>query len=385
MPLDNISQMINGGINSIGDYQRLQQEFELKKQLAQAEIAKSQQLDVDKLGERAFMKAAMGEPLTPQELAAARLMDAKSGGVSFNPVTGEMLQKPRISDKINIGGDLENIFPTQNSGRTLPPFAPTGMGNPAINQGYDSIIPTISESDLGDAGQSPTMGDNESAASQLIQREPYFQTPKGQAESAKLLLDARLKDIETNKIKNKPMPASVLALQNKVVGEASGASNVIDTTQKYIGMVDDKKLDLGPVSNLISQGRNFIGQSNETSRNFNSFKSDLEKMRNDSLRLNSGVQTDGDAQRAWNELMANINDPLTVRQRLEEINGYNQTALAIKQGQIEDIRTQYGKEPIDLSGANKKLSPDYNEQLQTEFENKKKPRLKYNPASGELE
>ena len=108
-------------------------------------------------------------------------------------------------------------------------------------------------------------------------------------------------------------------------------------------------------------------------------------MRNDSLRLNSGVQTDGDAQRAWNELMANINDPLTVRQRLEEINGYNQTALAIKQGQIEDIRTQYGKEPIDLSGANKKLSPDYNEQLQTEFENKKKPRLKYNPASGELE
>ena len=152
MPLDNMAQMIRGGTNSIGDYQRLQQEFELKKQLAQAEIAKSQQLDVDKLGERAFMKAAMGEPLTPQELAAARLMDAKSGGVSFNPVTGEMLQKPRISDKINIGGELENIFPTQNSGRTLPPFAPTGMGNPAINQGYDSIIPTISESDLGDLG-----------------------------------------------------------------------------------------------------------------------------------------------------------------------------------------------------------------------------------------
>ena len=189
MPLDNMAQMIRGGTNSIGDYQRLQQEFELKKQLAQAEIAKSQQLDVDKLGERAFMKA-------------------KSGGVSFNPVTGEMLQKPRISDKINIGGDLENIFPTQNSGRTLPPVAPTGMGNPAINQSYDSIIPTISESDLGDLGgdgQAPTMGDNESAASQLIQREPYFQTPKGQAESAKLLLDPRLKDIETNKIKNKPM------------------------------------------------------------------------------------------------------------------------------------------------------------------------------------
>lgn len=92
------------GLKTMGDYQQLQEEFELKKRLGAAEIAKATQLDADKLGEQAFLKVAQGLPLTPQEEAAARFIDAKSGGVSFNPVTGEMLQKPRISDKIGLPG-----------------------------------------------------------------------------------------------------------------------------------------------------------------------------------------------------------------------------------------------------------------------------------------
>jgi hypothetical protein len=89
------------------DFSGLQREFELKKQAAAMEMAKSinksNEIDVDKLGEQAFMKAAMGQELTPQELAAARFVDAKSGGFSFNPVTGAGMQKPRISDKIGLG------------------------------------------------------------------------------------------------------------------------------------------------------------------------------------------------------------------------------------------------------------------------------------------
>ena len=89
---------------SYRDFERESEEFALKKQLAQAEVKKAGMLDVDKLGEVAFLKAAMGEQLTPQEEAAARFIDAKSGGISFNPATGEVIQKPRISDKIGLGG-----------------------------------------------------------------------------------------------------------------------------------------------------------------------------------------------------------------------------------------------------------------------------------------
>lgn len=92
------------GIKQIADYDREAQEFELRKKMAQAELKKSAYLDADKIGEQAFLKAAMGQQLTPQELAAAQFIDAKSGGMSFNPVTGEIFQKPRISDKIGLPG-----------------------------------------------------------------------------------------------------------------------------------------------------------------------------------------------------------------------------------------------------------------------------------------
>lgn len=105
------------------DQQALQAEFDLKKQLAAAEIKKAQQLDVDKLGEIAFMKAAMGEQLTPQELAAAKYVDAKSGGIQFDPVNGGLIQKPRISDKIGIPGiqPIQQGQPSMQTTGGVPP------------------------------------------------------------------------------------------------------------------------------------------------------------------------------------------------------------------------------------------------------------------------
>lgn len=93
-----------GRLRGKAAFDREAQEFDMRKQLAQAELKKAQRLDIDSMGEMAFFKAAQGLELTPQEIAAAQVVDAKSGGLSYNPVTGEMIQKPRLSDKIGIGG-----------------------------------------------------------------------------------------------------------------------------------------------------------------------------------------------------------------------------------------------------------------------------------------
>lgn len=146
-----------GNIKTKADYDRANEEFQLKKQLAQAEIKKATMLDADKLGEQAFMKAAQGIALTPQELAAAQLVDAKSGGVSFNPVDGTMIQKPRISDKIGLPG-LNNApdtigqsvqgfggepdFSGGNPGMNLP----GGMGAGLGDMGTNSIVPLADKS-----------------------------------------------------------------------------------------------------------------------------------------------------------------------------------------------------------------------------------------------
>ncbi|MFN7611063.1 MAG: hypothetical protein ACK5QX_09040, partial [bacterium] len=88
----------------------------------------------------------------------------------------------------------------------------------------------------------------------------------------------------------------------------------------------------------------------QESRNFSSFKSSLERLRNESLRLNAGVQTDGDAQRAWNELFQNITDTELVAQRLAEIKRINDRAVELQRLRVDSIRGNYGYPSIDTSG-----------------------------------
>lgn len=117
---------------SLSDYMNANRDQQLQQQLMQAQVQKAQTLDADKLGEQAFMKAAQGLPLTPQEEAAARLLDAKSGGIMFNPATGAVQAKPRISDKIGLGGTFGSNggMPAGGAGGGMPAGA-SGGGAPA--------------------------------------------------------------------------------------------------------------------------------------------------------------------------------------------------------------------------------------------------------------
>lgn len=153
------------------------------------------------------------------------------------------------------------------------------------------------------------------------------------------------------------LPTAALKLQDEKLGEIGIAGSInsdlgalreqLEPQVGLKGQSVDPALQLGPVQNLYSQGRNMLGMSNQNSRNFASFKSTIEKLRNDSLRLNKGVQTEGDAQRAWNELFANINDPEVVGQRIDEIQRINQRAVDLKRLEIDSLRANFGLDPMD--------------------------------------
>lgn len=152
----------------------------------------------------------------------------------------------------------------------------------------------------------------------------------------------------------KPLPAGALKMQDdalKALGASRGLETLLGDKQR---LIQEGKLDFGPVKNLVNDGLNAAGFSTEESRNFASFKSDLERMRNESLRLNSGVQTDGDAQRAWNELFQNINDPKLVEERLGEISKINARGAELQQLRIDGIRSNYNVAPYEFEGV---LSP----------------------------
>ncbi len=147
----------------------------------------------------------------------------------------------------------------------------------------------------------------------------------------------------------KPMPATALKLQNEALDMIGIASSI----QADLGTIEQQlakgTLDFGPVKNFANNAKNMVGMSDEESRNFSTFKSSMEKLRNDSLRLNKGVQTDGDAQRAWNELFQNINDKELVKQRLGEIKAINARAVDLRKREVEDIRNNYNQQQYDFS------------------------------------
>ena len=145
------------------------------------------------------------------------------------------------------------------------------------------------------------------------------------------------------------LPTSALKLQQEELDAISAASSLNADLGAVYGQVNTGALKLGPVENLSSKAKNWAGMSDPNSRNFASFNSTLERLRNESLRLNKGVQTEGDAQRAWNELLANINDPEVVKQRLTEIQKLNERAANTRKMNIDAIRSNFGAEPLDTS------------------------------------
>jgi hypothetical protein len=147
----------------------------------------------------------------------------------------------------------------------------------------------------------------------------------------------------------KPLPTPALKMQQDELDAIGTAGGSAADLQSLRNQIDSNKLELGPINNLYSKGKNYLGISDENSRNYQSFSASLEKLRNDSLRLNRGVQTEGDAQRVWNELIDNPNDKENVKQRLDEIVKINERAALLHKNNLDILRSHYGLEPLDTS------------------------------------
>lgn len=147
----------------------------------------------------------------------------------------------------------------------------------------------------------------------------------------------------------KPLPTSALKMQQDAL-DAIGVVGGINADLKALeDQIENGSLSFGPISNVYNTGRNMAGMSSQESRNFATFRSNMERLRNESLRLNTGVQTDGDAQRAWNELFQNITDTNLVKQRLQEIQRINARGAELQKLKLDQVRANYGYEPMDVT------------------------------------
>ena len=146
----------------------------------------------------------------------------------------------------------------------------------------------------------------------------------------------------------KPLPVGALKMQNDIVDSFSAAKNAQDLSKSIVNNIDSGSLDLGPVSNFSYKAQNFAGYSTPKSQAFGNLQTSLENLRNETLLLHKGVQTEGDAVRALNAITTTVNDPKLLKANMEKLNSLNMRAAEIQKQKLNAVRANYGLEPYDF-------------------------------------
>jgi hypothetical protein len=228
------SSFLRQGIASISDFQKLQQEFELNKKLKQAQINETQQkltqVDVDKLGEQAFMKAAMGQPLSMEEQAAAMFIDAKSGGLIINSATGDVIKKPRISDKIGLPG-IKN--------------APQQADFPKMAGGRGDMVMA------GDIGPFPQMTADDVAAANAS-RIPNNQLPPPPTGGTNRLNTKERMNLSSKNMESDRARLDAVIAASGSAGQAKSSARRMQTLQKDLGYTGTGSTPLNFIDKLAT-------------------------------------------------------------------------------------------------------------------------------------
>ena len=151
-----------------------------------------------------------------------------------------------------------------------------------------------------------------------------------------------------NSSANKPMPASALNLVSTSRDKIQSSQNTIDKIEQSIKDLDPKqggKLSLGLLGNAGNVARNLTGNSNESSLAYERLNSNIKGMVNEVLQMAKGTQTEGDAQRAAKVILSTpLTDNRAVSNALAELKRVAQKTVALEQGKVEEVYSNYGKE-----------------------------------------
>lgn len=140
-----------------------------------------------------------------------------------------------------------------------------------------------------------------------------------------------------------PIPVQALN-QLLSVEDALNASQVVsDIIKKHADRMTRGELEVYPEDAIGARLRTAIGRTNANDVNVNEFRADMTRIVNESLRLNKGVQTEGDAQRAAQELMA-ANDQKTAARAMKRLAELNQRAVQLQRQKQALVRKNYGQD-----------------------------------------
>jgi len=160
---------------------------------------------------------------------------------------------------------------------------------------------------------------------------------------------------------NKTLPASLQKSEDDDQSAIDTARGVIEDITPIISKLTPNpttkkpELDLSRFNNIKFQTQAFFGSDDPEVQNYQELERNLTRFVNESLRLNKGVQTEGDAQRAANEVQAAFSKGNTssMRRALEELKKINERASNNRKAQVDRRREAQGVTPLYSKGTSR--------------------------------
>jgi len=141
--------------------------------------------------------------------------------------------------------------------------------------------------------------------------------------------------------RKQPLPAGALKLESEDITSAYDAVTLAEKIDAQINSLLANKVDFSPAKNARLATMSAIGSNDPEVLAYNDFHRFKTTLVNESLRLNKGTQTEGDAIRAANEL-SNARSTQDVIKSLEKIRDINARAVENKNKIIASRRRSGG-------------------------------------------
>ena len=146
----------------------------------------------------------------------------------------------------------------------------------------------------------------------------------------------------------KPLPATLQKEEDDDLAAIGTYSNTTADLRNLTDQIDRGEINPSLIGNTLLKGRSAVGIGGKAGANLSDFETTIYKIRDDTLRLNKGTQTEGDAKRELQTLIGSMNDEEKVRAALIRIAKLNERALKLKSNILQNRRKSYGLEPVDL-------------------------------------
>ncbi len=149
--------------------------------------------------------------------------------------------------------------------------------------------------------------------------------------------------------KPKTLSSTLQKVEDEDFEALNTSSSIVDDTQGFLDMIENGELDFSFGDSAGDAIALALGSNNEEVLNRQDFNIFLERLRNATLRLNKGTQTEGDAERALREISRNKNNKNAVRRALLKLREVNERAIENKKRGINRRRSTQGIDAFDFS------------------------------------